>query len=146
MMDKNTVININVVTKEKEMTLKEKIDSFCAGKIALHVPTKDLFVKVCGELKQRGIKWFNDKNADEYLGVWGRFKEETVLCLDDDGMEYIERKWCISNMEDSPIVKVNDDDFKPKGSTIQQVAKVVLESAKKRADKKDPLDAMCGVS
>ena len=36
------------------MTLKEKIDSFCAKEIVLHIPTKDLFIKVCDEIKRRG--------------------------------------------------------------------------------------------
>ena len=143
-MDKNTAINIDVVVKEKEMTLKEKIDSFCARRVFLHVPNKDLFIKVCEELKRRGIKWCDDTDVDSSPQTWDKYREKTVIELWRSGVAYANRDWYKDNEKKTPIVIITEDDFKPKESTAQQVAKVVLESAKKRADKKNPLDAMCG--
>lgn len=141
-MDKNTVINI--VTEKKEMTLKEKIDSFCAGRIVLHVPAKELFIKACGELKQRGIKWCGGTDADSSPRTWNRYREETTIGLGLYGIVYADRYRYEHSAEKIPIIDITEDDFRPKESTAQQVAKVVLESAKKRAGKKNPLDAMCG--
>ena len=107
------------------MILKKKIDSFCAKEIVLHIPTKDLFIKVCGELKRRGIKWCTDQDADKCPEAWDNFHEETVLCLDDDGMDYCNR----SHLKYKVIVKITEDDFKAK--LCQDPLKELQEHIKK---------------
>ena len=91
------------------MILK-KIDSFCAKEVVLHIPTKDLFIKVCGELKRRGIKWCTDRDADKCPEAWDNFHEETVISLKNDGMGYCNRNY----FKDRVIVEITEDDFKPK--------------------------------
>lgn len=126
--------------KEKKMTLKEKIDLFCAKEVVLLVPTKDLFIKVCKELKARGIKWCDGTDADSSPKTWDTHRKETVIKFSDYGIRYSNRSW----NKNSHIIDITEDDFKSKESPAQQVAKVVLESSKKQADKKEPLDTMCG--
>ena len=107
------------------MILKKKIDSFCAKEVVLHIPTKDLFIKVCGELKRRGIKWCTDQDADKCPEVWDTFHEETVLSLGDDGMECCNR----SHLKYKVIVKITEDDFKAK--LYQDPLKELQEHIKK---------------
>ena len=90
------------------MTLKEKIDSFCAKEIVLHIPTKDLFIKVCDEIKQLGIKWH--AGVDDSPEAWDDYGEETVISFKNDGMGYCNRNY----FKDRVIVEITEDDFKPK--------------------------------
>ena len=106
------------------MILK-KIDSFCAKEVVLHIPTKDLFIKVCGELKRRGIKWRTNQDADKCPEVWDTFHEETVLSLGDDGMKCCNR----SDLKYKVIVKITEDDFKAK--LYQDPLKELQEHIKK---------------
>ena len=90
------------------MTLKEKIDSFCAKEIVLHIPTKDLFIKVCDELKRRGIKWH--AGVDDSPEAWDDYGEETVISFKNDRMGYCNRDY----FKYSVIVEITEDDFKLK--------------------------------
>ena len=90
------------------MTLKEKIDSFCAKEIVLHIPTKDLFIKVCDELKRRGIKWH--AGIDDSPEAWDDYGEETVISFKNDRMGYCNRDY----FKYSVIVEITEDDFKLK--------------------------------
>ena len=90
------------------MTLKEKIDSFCAKEIVLHIPTKDLFIKVCDEIKRRGIKWH--AGVDDSPEAWDDYGEETVISFKNDRMGYCDRNY----FKDRVIVEITEDDFKPK--------------------------------
>lgn len=107
------------------MTLKEKIDSFCAKEIVLHVPTKDLFIKVCGELRQRGCKW---SGGDPTPNLWSVHCGKTVIEFNNERMVVTNR----DRFDDRIVIIITEDDFKAKlcQDPLKQLQEYIKKSDK----------------
>lgn len=138
-MDKNTVININAVAEKKEMTLEEKLEKFKDRSTVFCVATQGAWDKLMEVLRKQGYKrvpWL-------YYINWSSYEKQSTVQR-WNGAELYLGSINMCHPAAHCFIDITEDDFKPKEATAQQVAKVVLESAKKRAGEKNPLDAMRG--